>query len=529
MKPIVLREKCWVPADYLDIAHVEAGFTHQLFEEARCTQCEYRSERPCDVCESCPGYGGTYVLYAEKCVGQTEYIGLPLGARKEIRKLIRLKDYPKVDKRSVARMKTKGIEFTGTLLDYQRTAVDELKRIGYGLLEAPPRSGKTVMGIALAIELGYKTLILANQYDFLEQFYETLCGSSSQIPLTNIPDIEKFNGKRIAGIASRFEDYFKYDIVLSTYQTFISEAGQHRYDKIKSLFGTVIVDEIHRGNATHFSRVINNLYAKHRFGLTATPERKDKKDFIIENIVGPVVHTCKVQRLVPTVQFVRTKFKREYKTWVYALRGLEQDKERNALILKHIAHDLAAGHSIVIPVTFTSHAKFLVDAINKQAGKRIATTFTGQMTKAARRQVVLDARKGKVRVVVGMRQLVQLGINVPKWSCIYEIMPISNPPNFLQESSRILTPYDDKPTPLIKFFIDNMGISKGCLRTCIFKTCTPNGFKISPKQWARAAPYLSRKRASSHESSNDDSVTRTKYTARTHHLLDSKGKAVKSF
>jgi len=492
---IYIRERCYIPENLLDLSRVETLFTRTCFDEGRCNTCEWYNSRPCDMCEDCPAYLGTYTLYNQKTVQGVDYIGLPLGARTKIRKLVpNLKDVPKRDLRCVTKFRY-DIEFTGDLRDHQREAVDALKKSGYGVLKAPPRSGKTVMFIALAIELGYKTLILANQYDFLQQFYETLCGSATQESLTNIPDIEKFSGVKICGIANKLEDYFKYDICLSTYQTFISEMGQKRFARIKGLFGTVGVDEVHKGNATHFAKVLSNLHPKYKYGLTATPERKDGRSFLVDHIIGPVTHEVEIKRLRPEVKFIETGFSKEYKIWVYAMRGLEKSEARNELIVDNVFKQLKEGHSIVIPLCFRSHIDTIVEMINSRARRKIAEPFHGGQSKEQRTAIIIAARKGKVKVVVGMRQMIQLGINVPKWSAIFEVIPISNPPNHEQEVSRILTPMEGKPRPLILYFIDNNGAGKGCLRTCVFKTHVPLGHYISKAQWDLVGPYLRRRRA----------------------------------
>jgi superfamily II DNA or RNA helicase len=291
-------------------------------------------------------------------------------------------------------------------------------------------------------------------------------------------------------------NYLKHPIVLTTYQIFLSKGGKKLFERIKDKFGMILVDEAHRSNAECFSRVINNLNARYKFGLTATPERKDGREFLAEHILGPVVARPKVKTLKPLVTFVETGTRStyEHKIWTYALRFLERQAERNKLIVKWVLKDLAAGHSIVIPVVFKSHVKTLVSLINQATGKKTAVPFTGAESKEQRRQVILDARKGKVRVVVGMRSLIQLGINVPRWSCIYEgVMPISNPPNFRQETSRVLTPFDDKPRPLIRFFLDHLGVTRGCLRTCLYQRgLVDMGCEIPKHEWAKVIPYTKR-------------------------------------
>ncbi len=140
--PLIIKERLYVPEDYLDIERVEKLYTKALFNDQKCEPCEFMAERPNDMCEACDGYQGTYKLYVEKTKGNTTYYGLPLGNKKKILKLLpNIKELPKRDLRPNNKIKHK-IEFTGTLRDYQRECVDTMKAKKSGVLEAPPRSGK---------------------------------------------------------------------------------------------------------------------------------------------------------------------------------------------------------------------------------------------------------------------------------------------------------------------------------------------------------------------------------------------------
>jgi hypothetical protein len=110
---IYIRERCYIPENLLDLSRVETLFTRTCFDEGRCNTCEWYNSRPCDMCEDCPAYLGTYTLYNQKTVQGVDYIGLPLGARTKIRKLVpNLKDVPKRDLRCVTKFRY-DIEFTG--------------------------------------------------------------------------------------------------------------------------------------------------------------------------------------------------------------------------------------------------------------------------------------------------------------------------------------------------------------------------------------------------------------------------------
>jgi superfamily II DNA or RNA helicase len=127
-------------------------------------------------------------------------------------------------------------------------------------------------------------LIVAHKKQLLRQFYRTYRD------FTNMSDLKR-RGRTVVKMVSTPEDLdTKADVVLVNYQKFISKYGPARLkEAITGKFGLLIVDEAHMGSASAFAKFINEIDARYRLGLTATPDRKDNRQFIGYALLGPVI------------------------------------------------------------------------------------------------------------------------------------------------------------------------------------------------------------------------------------------------
>ncbi len=444
-----LRSLYWFPLEDLSLSHVKQHFTVVIGDS--------------DV----PEENTTYHVYRVKIMGGRQWIGLPRG-RKDL-----VKDCLKNPKRmkQVQDFRTKKpvdipIRFQGKYHKYQLEAVQKLSNYTNGVLKSLPRTGKTIMGIGTIIVQGQKTLILAHQRDLIEQF----CNET-----INNKDYELFNGldyPELTGICRTYEEFQKYNICLATYQTFISKQGQHLLKRIKDSFGLVLIDEVHRAPADRYFQVLSKFSAKYIYGLTATDDRKDGKYQLADLLIGPVRHTTdKAKTLKPKVYGHVTPVRpisRTPKTWVAKVNHLFRHGARNDMIAQQAARDVRDGHIVLIPIIRLEHADTLTTLINRACGRDVCFSFTGRIPKqfrqAARNTMNDDP---KIKVCIAMRPMLT-GINIPRWSAIYTIAPISNVPTYTQEVFRICTVMEGKKKPIVRYFFDkSLGWTYGCLNTCL--------------------------------------------------------------
>jgi superfamily II DNA or RNA helicase len=465
---IIAREAFFIPRDQIkkkDVAKLEKRYTHLFFEEKACKRCEYLDDRldafpkVAEVCQTCAGFLGGKLLCLPHEENGKKYIRIPAGDPKEVKKLFKARGY-KIKwnvKHPDVPMK-RPIKFIGELRKEQPKCFADVVSGQRGFLIAPPRAGKTVLGAAITCHFGQKTLIMASQRDWLDGFVETFIGSDTQERLTNCK-------KKQIGFCKTLQDFKKYDVCLVTVQTFHTSKGRKLLKKIRDLFGLLLVDEIHGAAADKYSTVLANLNVGKLVALTGTPDRKDGRFPIVQDLVGPVLHEMKTKRLRPTIKLTRSPYKELNRRmmWTTIVTKLESDPARLKLIAKTAIKDVKAGHLVMIPLNRVAVIDALVMAINRMAGKDIARPFHGKVHKDLRKHYIQRARKYKIKVMVGQARVMSTGINIPRASCIYDVTPSNNKPQAIQRISRILTPYDDKPPPLLRIFLDDSNARRRCL------------------------------------------------------------------
>lgn len=472
-------------------------YTLNFYEEKACKDCEFVHEKHCDICDTCAAFKGSYKLAHDVLINDKKYLRLPIGDIKAIRATLLNRGHEVKWVSKNPHRPIKPFKFTGTLKDHQEESVKVLIKKKRGILEAPPRSGKTVVGAALTAKLGLKTLIIASQRDWLVGFHETFVGSKTQIPLTDI------DPKRI-GFARKLSDFSDFDVCLCTVQMFYSSKGEAILRHVRDMFSVVIFDEVHTSAAEKYSTVASRINVEYSFGLSGTPDRKDGKMIVADKLIGPVIHKVVVERMKPVVRIVRTKYSKTYRgkpNWAQMVGSLERDPGRMKLVADFVLKDVEAGHLVLIPLAHVASITKLIKIINDKAGYTLAHPFYGTLKKEVRDETIQKARQYKIKVIVGNTRMLSTGINIPRASALYEVTMSSNAPNCIQRVSRILTIWDDKPTALLRIFIDNLAVRRSCLANEWFRVIGPT-FKplISDKDKIALESYFKEKGSQAYSS-----------------------------
>ena len=350
------------------------------------------------------------------------------------------------------------------LYDYQKDALNSLVRSRGGILQSKAGSGKTRVGIALACALGRKTLWLTHTNELLNQSYNAAA---------------EFIDKKLLGKITAGKMQIADGITFATVQT-LSKADLFA---LRNTWDVVIVDECHRcagtvNKATMFSKVLNNLAARYKYGLSATLHRADGLILCTYALLGGVAHTVpdsvvntmrvEIHKKETGVQISRKCLDTDG-TLCYAklINYLACDKVRNANIAYDIGELAEQGHSIIVLSDRIEQLGRLYDILYDEE-QSDAVILHGKVKKADRELALEQMRNKEKHILLATYQLAKEGLDVPCLDRLLLATPVKDYAIVVQSVGRIARVCDNKGTPVVYDYVDDIGFLQGMWK----KRCT---------------------------------------------------------
>lgn len=180
-------------------------------------------------------------------------------------------------------------------------------------------------------------------------------------------------------------------------------------------FEVLVVDEAHHRAAPSYKEWANKYRGYKELGLTATPERLDRRKLNYERIVkrsfwelveqhylaAPIQHVVKTNELYDLRKdSIRDDFDEG------SLKQLDNPKRNRIIVDQFLKHQAEYGKTLIFAIN-VAHAGSLVAAFAKTAPQVRVASILGTTDKAARARLVEDFKAGRIDVLINCKVFVE--------------------------------------------------------------------------------------------------------------------------
>lgn len=330
------------------------------------------------------------------------------------------------DKR--AKLETIPFQFTATLHGYQQEAVESTSKKDFGVIVAPPGSGKTIMGLSIIAKKAQPALIIVHRKQLFDQWIERI-QSFLRIPKFRIGKIE--GGTCEIG----------HEITVAMIQSLQSDMLP---EKVYRAFGTIVVDECHHIPARTFRQAITQFHSYYLYGFTATPNRKNRDEELIFIHIGKIIHRViyspaqedQNRQLSVTIQETDffTPFDAKTDQPETFLHILIHDTARNELIVTDIKREATAGRKVLVLTERKAHVAVLQQYLK---GSLETIAITGEDPAQSRRSKLAQIQQGNFQVLITTGQFMGEGADIDTLDCLMLAFPISFEGRLIQYLGRV--------------------------------------------------------------------------------------------
>jgi superfamily II DNA or RNA helicase len=340
----------------------------------------------------------------------------------------------------------------------------------FGVLEAPPGAGKTIMAMSIIASRKQPALVIVHtkelMYQWLKRANEFLGLSEDEVGL--IGDGRMTIGRRLT-IA----------IVNSLVRVI---------EEVKPATGHLVVDECHHIPARTFTDVVGTLDSSFMLGLSATPYRRDKLTRIIYFYLGDRLHRIQARQLQQINRIMRaTLYIRRTRCAYYfdadeyqsMISALVADRNRNSLIADDVVGKKSSGEGICLVISDrVAHCEELCRLISERGAR--PSLLTGAMSSSKRAEIVRELNTSSGRILVATAQLIGEGFDLKELSSIFLATPIRFTGRVKQYIGRILRVSEDKRDAVIYDYVDENGMLRNSFRSRLV-AYEDMGVRITPE------------------------------------------------
>lgn len=323
--------------------------------------------------------------------------------------------------------------------EFVARSVAALNQHGNTLGIAPTGAGKTLMLSAVVGEVlksDSKALILAHRDELTSQ---------------NQDKFSRINPSFSTSVFDAKSKSFAGQVVFAMVQT-LSRKGN--LEQIPS-FDFLVIDEAHHSPSESYRSIIGEVKKKNPktliYGVTATPNRGDKKD--LGAIFSNVADQIRISELIASGHLVRPRtfiidvgtqkdLKNVKKTaGDFDMKAVEEIMNKSPITEEVFAkwHELAPHRKTVIFCSTLAHARSVAEVFSSHGVKTVL--IHGELSEAERKEVLFAYEQGDARVIVNVAVLTE-GWDYQPTSCVVLLRPSSFKSTMVQMIGRGLRVVD---------------------------------------------------------------------------------------
>ena len=334
------------------------------------------------------------------------------------------------------------VTFNGSLREYQKEVITKTqenfqnKELMGGVWSLSTGFGKTGCALYMISLMKVKTIIIVHKQVLLDQWIER---------------IEQFlPNARIGLIQGPIIDTEDKDIILAMIQTLSRK--DHPKETFKDI-SFLIVDECHMICSKTFNSVLFKIQTKYRLGLSATPERKDGFDKVLNFHLGPIIISKHNNLYKPEIEVYKTpstdvsiELNRFGKVNSPKLiTDIALDKDRNEFIISILLEKVKEDRKILVFSDRVAQCEYLNESFSKKEKVKESDTFIGKKKKHELNKAL------EADVIFATYGICKEGFDCPRLDTLLFATPKSD---VVQAVGRILR-QQNKRDPLVLDLLDN--------------------------------------------------------------------------
>ena len=384
----------------------------------------------------------------------------------------------------------KGRSLDGTKLELKQHQIEALnalqamreKNETIALLYHATGTGKTVTAVTDAKKFGGRTLFLAHTQELVDQAAKTFEEIWPEVSIG-----------RYTSIVKEPDAY----VLCGSIQSI----ALHLDEFMDDAFAYLIIDEAHHASADTYQKVLAYFKPRFTLGLTATPERTDDNQVILD-IFRNTAHKLDIKTAVEIGELVPIRCIRihtnidltkvRFNSVQYNIRDLESKifvPERNRLIVETWL-DYVKNKRTVVFCASVRHAE-QISELFQEVGIP-AAAVSGSMKQSERREFQDKFVKREI-IVLCACDLLNEGWDCPEIEVLFMARPTMSKVLYTQQLGRGMRLFEGKESLMVFDFVDNAtqyNMPQSLHRLFKLKDYQPGRLAVAPKEQKQAEDNL---------------------------------------